>query len=366
MGPASPDLRVWIVIAAVVSVAALLIVPTRPLRSMEHFTYDYLLIALLLFSFVLLLESTLRGLMVWVDAKRLLRSIDNQPFSEMISRQDGFSWTSIWKIGTGSLDSAHRLIMAEMETLRVIQEKVTPSQELPTLFPTEQVSEVWGIYLALLARRRSRGGTPHPPILIDGSTAPAVVSEDALLSNFQKLQQKLADAAGKLLTVLQAGYEERPAIRKELDVETTKKLRAKPFKTFEELSEHYVSLVYVNYVITILLRIRTLAMAAAGIFVFDVLALSSYPFEPRAILRALMFTVFVGLTICFGVVYGQMHRDRTLSRITDTKPEELGSDFWFRMLGVTGLPLLTLLATEFPSIGNFIFSWIEPAMKALR
>ncbi len=145
-----------------------------------------------------------------------------------------------------------------------------------------------------------------------------------------------------------------------------KRLRCKPLNTFEELSEHYVSLVYINYIITILLRIRTLAMAAVGIFVFDVLAVSSYPFEPRAILRTLMFTVFVALTICFGVVYGQMHRDRTLSRITDTKPEELGSDFWFRMLGVTGLPLLTLVATEFPSIGNFIFSWVEPAMKALR
>ena len=187
-----------------------------------------------------------------------------------------------------------------------------------------------------------------------------------LLADFQNLQMKLADAAAVLLTLLQDGYQKHPVHHCELDAESLKKLRATPLKTFEELSEHYVSLVYINYVITILLRIRTLAMAAVGIFVFDVLAVSSYPFEPRAILSTFMFTVFVALTICFGIVYAQMHRDRTLSRITNTKPEELGSDFWVRMLGVTALPLLSLVATEFPSVGDFIFSWLEPAMKALR
>lgn len=42
-----------------------------------------------------------------------------------------------------------------------------------------------------------------------------------------------------------------------------------------------------------------------------------------------------------------MHRYRTLSRITDTRPEELGSDFWFRMQGIIGLPLLGLWPRRF-------------------
>jgi hypothetical protein len=366
MGPAFPDARIWIPIAAVVFVVVLLIFPARPLRSMEHFTYDYLLIALLLFSFVLLLESALRGIMTWSDVRRLLRSIDSQPFSKMISRADGFSWTSIWKIGAGTVDSAHRLLMAEMDTLRTIQTKISRALYVPELFPALAVERVWTIYLALLERRRLGEPALPTPIVQDSTGAPLEISEDALLLDFRALQMKLADAAAVLLNLLQARYEQSPSHNCEPDKESLKKLRATPLHTFEELSEHYVSLFYINYIITLLLRIRTLAMAAVGIFVFDVLAVSSYPFEPRAILRAFMFTVFAALTICFGTVYAQMHRDRTLSRITDTKPEELGLDFWVRMLGVTGLPILTLVATEFPSVGGFLFSWIEPAMKALR
>jgi hypothetical protein len=33
------------------------------------------------------------------------------------------------------------------------------------------------------------------------------------------------------------------------------------------------------------------------------------------------------------------------------------------MLTVTLLPLLSLLATQFPMVGNFLFSWIEPAVE---
>ena len=72
------------------------------------------------------------------------------------------------------------------------------------------------------------------------------------------------------------------------------------------------------------------------------------------------------LTVCFAVAYAQMHRDPTLNRIPDTKPGESGGDFWLRMLTVTVFPLVSLLATQFPSIGSFFYLWIEPAIKALR
>ena len=36
------------------------------------------------------------------------------------------------------------------------------------------------------------------------------------------------------------------------------------------------------------------------------------------------------------------------------------------MLTVTVFPLASLLATQFPAISVFLFSWVEPAVKALR
>ena len=259
-------------------VALLLIFPSRPLRGIEHYGYDYLMISLLVISFVLLLESITRGIIVWTDAKRLLHSIESQPFSMMISRKDGFTWTF-------DLEDRHRT------------DRLRPSPHLAgdgsaqgstgkgagvparaSLVPRQGDRASLGLYLDLLAeRRKKRKSAPT-------STAK---TEDDLLDGFQKMQAQLADAAALLLGYLFNRYQERPNHKCELDAEEIKKLRAKPLESLEEWSEYYVSLVYINYIITILLRIRTLAMAAVGIFVLDVLAISSYPFEPRAILRTL-------------------------------------------------------------------------------
>jgi hypothetical protein len=77
----------------------------------------------------------------------------------------------------------------------------------------------------------------------------------------------------------------------------------------------------------------------------------------------LLLVLIVGIV---GFVLAQMHRDATLSRITDTKPGELGLDFWFRLVSFLALPLLSLLAAQFPEISNFLFSWMQPAMQAFR
>jgi len=62
----------------------------------------------------------------------------------------------------------------------------------------------------------------------------------------------------------------------------------------------------------------------------------------------------------------QIRRDATLSLITDTSPGELGGDFWLKLLQFGALPLLSLLAAQFPEVANFLFSWLEPATQALR
>jgi len=52
----------------------------------------------------------------------------------------------------------------------------------------------------------------------------------------------------------------------------------------------------------------------------------------------------------------QIRRDATLSLITDTSPGELGGDFWLKLLQFGALPLLSLLAAQFPEVANFLFS----------
>jgi len=67
-----------------------------------------------------------------------------------------------------------------------------------------------------------------------------------------------------------------------------------------------------------------------------------------------------------GMVFAQIHRDAILSRITDTQPGELGGDFWVRMTSFVSLPLVSLIASQFPSVNRAFYSWIQPAIEALN
>ncbi|HEX8838608.1 MAG TPA: hypothetical protein VF748_16825 [Candidatus Acidoferrum sp.] len=66
------------------------------------------------------------------------------------------------------------------------------------------------------------------------------------------------------------------------------------------------------------------------------------------------------------LVYSGMHRDASLSRITDTKPGELGIAFWVRMGAFVVVPAIGLPAAQFSEIGNFLFSWLQPAAESLK
>jgi hypothetical protein len=84
------------------------------------------------------------------------------------------------------------------------------------------------------------------------------------------------------------------------------------------------------------------------------------------VLGAIFLTVFLSVGGVMVVVYSQMSRDATLSHITNTKPGELGVDFWVRLLGFGVGPLLGLLTTLFPSITDFALSWLQPSVAALK
>jgi hypothetical protein len=61
-----------------------------------------------------------------------------------------------------------------------------------------------------------------------------------------------------------------------------------------------------------------------------------------------------------------MDRDSTLSHITNTQPGALGAHFWIRMISFVGLPAMGLIVAQFPEITDFVFSWVEPTMTAIK
>jgi|HubBroStandDraft_6_1064221.scaffolds.fasta_scaffold02807_8 hypothetical protein len=131
-------------------------------------------------------------------------------------------------------------------------------------------------------------------------------------------------------------------------------------------AEEFVCLPYMGFVQNILGRMRSMVMSILWLFVATAIAISSYPFDPRQGLSGTILALFILLGGIIFYVYAQMHRDATLSHITNTTPGELGADFWFKILGIGIAPLLGLLTTVFPGIADFVFSWLQPGLQSIK
>jgi hypothetical protein len=132
------------------------------------------------------------------------------------------------------------------------------------------------------------------------------------------------------------------------------------------LAEEYAALIYVNFIVTVLLRIRTMIICAIGLYVFLVLSVNTYPFEPHPALQTLSVLLIILLGAAVAFVYSEMHRDPILSRLADSEPGELGWDFWLKLLSAAALPIFSLLATQFPEINQLLTSWLQPALEAVK
>jgi hypothetical protein len=83
----------------------------------------------------------------------------------------------------------------------------------------------------------------------------------------------------------------------------------------------------------------------------------------------LLISIFFVISLVVGIVYGQMYANPLLSRITgitNTKPGELGLDFWVRIGTFVFVPFLSLLSVQFPDINNFLSSWLQPALQSIK
>ena len=89
-------------------------------------------------------------------------------------------------------------------------------------------------------------------------------------------------------------------------------------------------------------------------------------FQPRQI-GDWLFTALLAV-LSFGMIwiFAQMHRDPILSRVTATRANELGWDFYLRILSFGAIPFLTWLAYQFPDVGNTIYSLVQPGSSAFK
>ncbi|MEP7347999.1 MAG: hypothetical protein ABI877_22210, partial [Gemmatimonadaceae bacterium] len=101
--------------------------------------------------------------------------------------------------------------------------------------------------------------------------------------------------------------------------------------------------------------------------IFLVVISSTYPLQPEGILKFAVVAVLLAASGTILMVVMQMSRNDLLSVVAGTVPGKVSWDTTFVLnLGLfTIVPLLAYLSTAFPSVRGFLFSWIEPTLKAM-
>ncbi len=385
-------MRIEIPAIAVMAVVVWLADKSHPLRTFEEHNYERLIGALILGILYLLAASAFRLQAIWQEFRALLNALDSYPIRSAFRNVKGFSWTPLWNMGSGSLGEFQRLLSRQFETMRCAL--VRAGGQLGAADTNRTFTALLRTY-DLALQRRAAGILVRAP---HKYWKRRVTTDTVLIQRLARLQVEVGRVATEALLLAANYWPTREAISFNGDEKSVREelmplgvavaaLHSQssipacyPFLAFQQdrerqkqeteqmigACEQFVAYVYLNFILVVVVRIRTLILAISGIFVFLSLALSVYPFEPQVVLRSAMAALFVGLIWIVGTVYAQMHRDSTLSHITDTTPGELGLDFWIRIATFVALPVLSLVAWGFPEFNNFLFSWVEPATQAIR
>lgn len=134
------------------------------------------------------------------------------------------------------------------------------------------------------------------------------------------------------------------------------------------LAEDFIAVQVVAYIDRLFPHLRNaLLFSTLGMLVM-LLSISTYPFQPEHFLLMLVwFMIFTIAGLTFFVLI-QMNRDEVLSRVAKSEPGKLSWDrrFMAQILVYVAVPVVSLLAAQFPAVQRSVFFWLEPALKILK
>lgn len=331
----------------------------RPLLGLEGAAFDRAYFLLFLLVAAVLFSEIARLWLLWKQFQNFLFSLDNTLLRRGFSNLRGFRWDPFWSFGA-EFNDLWKLLVRMQESLGCIVAggagKGIRQSEIDAL------DQKWQRVKRDFRRVRKAYVPKH-----GGFLPSAQDSSDGreAMESLRTLSERFRQAAEVLLCVLKKNWRSEQSF---INDDRLDKITENP-KGVEVLSveaEQFVCLVYLNIILALFARIRSVATAIAGLYIFLLLACHSYPFAAHATTDAFLVVLLAIIAVTVVVVYAQMHRNPTLSRITNTDIGKVGADFWLRTATFLALPVISLLAAQFPGFANFLFSWIEPAANALH
>jgi hypothetical protein len=351
-----------------------------PVQGLEGISFTgFYTVALVAVVFVLLVTLS-RLTFTWMEFRSLLRVLDRLPLRRGFVHLKGLAWKPIWRLSGGDGDF-RRILSRQIESLPYLKKILGDSNELKgPIDETEQAIKDLDNYILNFPPDEGAANQGRTTLtrlwfsslwlkLGKSGLGPEFAKINNTLGKVEEIQKKLARTSGATLQYLNdrwpqdkqvALFPTPPSPEKDHDSQ-------QPEQTEEtKQAEQFVCLTFLSFILTVIFRIKKLIVTIAGLFVFLLLSFSAYPFEPRVAFHTIMALLFVISLGVVAFVFAQMHRDPTLSYITDTTPGELGLDFWLRLASFAFIPLLSLLSAQFPEINRLLFSLMQPILQAFK
>jgi uncharacterized protein YhhL (DUF1145 family) len=320
-------------------------------------------------SISLILANAWQLWRIWSRLRQLLLFMDRMPLRRTLEALKGLSWGSIWKMGGSVLDMRYHLVFRQLESLTHLRSSVQEFGPQPYTPQAADDKARWLEQIKATKETRVAFGDWYAAYWNNWKARD--------LSKLEAFQESVSKTTGLLLTeiLLPEWRKEDESLVLDLsregggDNNKRGKLAEHPVSRLQphiRNAEEFVCLVYLGFVQNVLGRMRSLAMGILWLFVAVTLSMAIYPFDPRPELSVAMIVLFLVLGTVIVIVYSQMHRDATLSHVTNTEPGKLGPEFWFKLIGFGVGPVLGLLATIFPEITGSLLSWLQPGLASIK
>jgi hypothetical protein len=344
---------VWLPALSIPLVWALLFVPWRTMRSFEFARFDWLLIAVLGAVYWAMAVTWMQFLWCWNEFKGFLQWLERQPIRGAFSRlRKEISWVPLV-----SKPPEHPLFVSSRawDCLRALR-----SFDGSKLKDSTDRDRLEGLKLSIQSESKKIEDILES---LDKQLGKGIDDKP-----YDELQRQFQSAAAKIVRDLE-GTSWSTGDSDSLEAEHEKRARKKDPTADERLvilKEEFVAFRYLMFIRYVFRSLRNLLGFIIVAFILSVISLSSYPLQGHRWIGVASAITFVALGTGIAIVFAGMDRDAILSRISATKPNEVGLTFYLRLAQFGALPLLTVVASQFPSVNRFLFAWVQPALEALK
>ena len=133
-----------------------------------------------------------------------------------------------------------------------------------------------------------------------------------------------------------------------------------------KVAEDFVALRVAAFIRYVNFQLRNRLDFISSGFLLLLLADITYPFQQHRSLVAAVSALFLMIAAGVLFVFYQMDREAVLSRLSGTEPGKLSRHFFVSVLTRGAVPLGTLLVSQFPELGRFVLTVLDPVLRAVH